>query len=99
LLGEQIEEQGAIAGFTNDARDELIARTVPAAAAAMSEDHHTLCRGRNLQFAAQTGRPHSDAHSLAERRRLLPALVRNRGIRFAFHGKAYPCLCRTWNHE
>jgi hypothetical protein len=42
LRGQQIEKQRAIARFADDSRDELIARTVPAAAAAVRENHDAV---------------------------------------------------------
>src|SRR5262249_48042811 len=45
--GQQVEEQGPDAAPLNDARDKLVAGTVPAAAAAMGEQHN--CRGGGRQ--------------------------------------------------
>src|SRR5438128_874240 len=51
FAGKQIEEQRADAGFANRAGDELIAWTMTAAAGTMSEQHHALSAGRNVQLA------------------------------------------------
>ena len=53
LLGEQVEQQRGHAALANGARDELIARTVAAAAAPVSEQHNAHRIRGNCQIAAQ----------------------------------------------
>ena len=48
LRAQQIEKQRAIARFADDSRDELIARTVPAAGAAVCEYHDAVCSASRL---------------------------------------------------
>jgi hypothetical protein len=48
LRAQQIEKQRAVARFADDSRDELIARTVPAAGAAVCEYHDTVCSASRL---------------------------------------------------
>src|SRR5437588_1301629 len=53
LFSKQIKQQGADTGFANCARDELIARTVTAAARTVSKQNHALSAVRNAQVSLE----------------------------------------------
>lgn len=53
LFGEHIHEQGGVADVVKTLRDKIIARTMPAAAAAMGEQHDSLSALGHHQHAFQ----------------------------------------------
>lgn len=68
---EQVEQEGGKARFLQGASDELVARTVPAAAASVRENHRAARRGGNAQIAFQRHAAGTDADATGN-----PAAVR-----------------------
>ncbi len=62
VLGQQVEQQGGQAHFVEAARHALVAWAVPAAAAAVHEDHQSTRRSRHAQVAVQAGLAEGEAH-------------------------------------
>jgi hypothetical protein len=64
LRGEQVEQQRAQASVGQDAGDVTVARAVPAAAAAVREDHDPCCVLWHRQVAGQPDLPRGGLHLL-----------------------------------